>query len=394
MNKHIAVFTGNRAEFGLLKPVIEALNKRSTFKVSLIVSGAHVSHVFDASKNEIAQAGFNVACEIELAKITSCAASTPFAIGDGIQKFSHALEKLQPDFLIVYADRYEGFAAVIAASQMSIPVAHMEGGDLTEGGALDDSVRHAMTKLSHLHFTTNEEAKNRVLKLGEEAWRVFNVGFSAIDTINKKLFYSKTEIQNEFNLDANQPIIVFTQHSVTTEYQKSKEQIQSALTALQKVMAETNCKIFLTYPNDDIGCEAIIEKIEEFAKKSENTICLKSLGQKRYYGLLNLAKHDWKITCVGNSSSGIKETPAFNCPTVNIGTRQAGRLQASNVINTSYSPEDIYQAIKQCLFDKTFIKSCQKIKNPYGTGNAGENIADILANSFDKDQLLKKKMTY
>ena len=224
----------------------------------------------------------------------------------------------------------KGLAAVIASSQMNIPTAHIEGGDLTEGGALDDSVRHAMSKLAHLHFTTNQQASNRVLGMGEESWRVHTVGFPAIDLISDNNFASSEEVANSLNLDLEKPIILFTQHSVTTEFSMASEQVLPALDAL-KVLAKKGFQIIATYPNNDAGGKAIINELNKLNAKSVDGIQVhRSLGRYLYHGVLALANDRKKlVACVGNSSSGIKETPVFGCPTVNIGSRQLGQIKRS-----------------------------------------------------------------
>ena len=197
----IAIFTGNRAEYGLLYPVIKAISLHPDLEYKLLVSGAHLDPNFGDTLNEIKSDGFDVYDEIKIDMDNNSLSVIPKAIGSGIISISNTLTKLMPDFVVIYADRFEGLAAVIAASQMNIPTVHIEGGDLTEGGALDDSVRHAMTKLAHIHFTTNDEASSRILGLGEESWRVQTVGFTAIDLIEQKNYATVSEIQSKLKLD-------------------------------------------------------------------------------------------------------------------------------------------------------------------------------------------------
>jgi len=322
------------------------------------------------------------------------ATATARAISTGINSMSQALESLQPDVLVVYADRFEGFAGVIAGTQMNIPTAHVEGGDITEGGALDDSVRHAMTKLSHFHFTTNEQATQRILAMGEEAWRVHTVGFPAIDMIQENNYATPEELVEKYGLDLEKPVVLFTQHSVTTEFDQSESQLAPSLAAMKRLAGE-GVQIILTYPNNDAGGRRIIEALEEFMQTGHHNIQrYKSLGRYNYHGVLALAKHrEYRVACVGNSSSGIKETPAFFCPSVDIGSRQMGRLRAENVLHVEYDAGEIYQAVKGCWED-AFRAKCKNIVNPYGVGDAGLKIANILANAdLDKVKVLRKKMT-
>jgi UDP-N-acetylglucosamine 2-epimerase (non-hydrolysing)/GDP/UDP-N,N'-diacetylbacillosamine 2-epimerase (hydrolysing) len=311
-----------------------------------------------------------------------------------VLSISETLARLQPELLVVYADRFEGFAAVIAGTQTNTPTAHVEGGDLTEGGALDDSVRHAMTKLAHLHFTTNQQATNRILAMGEEPWRVHMVGFPAIDLIARGQFASADEVVTRFGLTLDQPIVVFTQHSVTTQFDTAAGQVTPALTALEQ-LADEGVQVILTYPNNDAGGRRIIASLNRFVEGGRPGVQLhRSVGRHYYHGLLALARNpNVSLACAGNSSSGIKETPAFGCPTVNIGSRQDGRLRAGNVIDADYNSDQIHGAINRALFYRVFRMRCRSLDNPYGTGEAGRKISDILARASLGDRLLRKKMT-
>ncbi|MEY4686214.1 MAG: hypothetical protein RIR76_237, partial [Verrucomicrobiota bacterium] len=224
--RRIAVFTGNRAEYGLQYPILRALVADNRFEVFLLAGGAHLQRDFGETVAEIEADGFRVFRQVDITMEHDTLFSTAQAIGTGILSLSKILDELRPDFLVVYADRYESFAAMITGSQMNIPTAHIEGGDYTEGGALDDSVRHAMTKLAHLHFTTNEQAAERVRRLGEEPWRVFTVGFPALDLVAAGEFAQPTELVAEFGLDLKRPVILYCQHSVTTEFERAAEQVR------------------------------------------------------------------------------------------------------------------------------------------------------------------------
>jgi UDP-hydrolysing UDP-N-acetyl-D-glucosamine 2-epimerase len=391
--KVIAVFTGNRAEYGLQFPILKAIDEHPDLEYRLIVSGAHLDKNFGDTLKEIKQDGFKISHEIKIQMDADNLESNVQAIGSGVLSIGNALSHLKPDMMVVYADRFEGLAAVIASSQMSIPTAHIEGGDLTEGGALDDSVRHAMTKLSHLHFTTNDQASNRVLGMGEENWRVHTVGFPAIDMISEGNFASSSEVVTRLDLDLKKPIILFTQHSVTTEFDSAQEQINKSLIALNN-LSRIGFQIILTYPNNDAGGKAIIEKLNDMKSKSNNLVQLhRSLGRYLYHGVLALSKNlNNKVVCVGNSSSGIKETPVFGCPTVNIGSRQLGRLKGQNVIDVEYNSELIFNAIVRCVEDHDFRNICAKTDNPYYMGDAGKKIANIIAKTPINGDLLRKKM--
>jgi UDP-N-acetylglucosamine 2-epimerase (non-hydrolysing)/GDP/UDP-N,N'-diacetylbacillosamine 2-epimerase (hydrolysing) len=358
------------------------------------VSGAHLDANFGRTLDEIHADGFHIDAEVKIDMDACSLFATAQAIGSGIVEISKVLSALKPDLMVVYADRFEGLAAVVASTQMNVPTAHIEGGDLTEGGALDDSVRHAMTKLSHLHFTTNQQASNRILAMGEEAWRVHTVGFPAIDLISEGCYAGPEEVADRLGLDLGRPVVLFTQHSVTTEFDQAIVQLEPSLVAIDQ-LAASGVQIVLTYPNNDAGGQQIIQRLEAYREQHiPNTQIHRSLGRHLYHGVLALARNPvLRVACAGNSSSGIKETPAFNCPTVNIGSRQEGRLRGENVLDVGYNIQTITDAIRRCLFDEDFRALCRNAENPYWLGDAGPKIADVLATVPLDQNLIRKRMT-
>lgn len=390
----VAVFSGNRAEYGLQYPILRAIKDHSDLEYRLIVSGAHLDSNYGRTIAEIRDDGFDVHAEVAIDMSGGERLATARAIGSGILSLAPVLEAMSPDIFLVYADRFEGFAAVITSTQMNIPTAHVEGGDITEGGALDDSVRHAMTKLAHLHYTTNEQATNRILAMGEEPWRVHTVGFPAIDLIANGTYAPPEELTQRLELDRKRPIVLFTQHSVTTEFSEAAPQLRPSLKAMTR-LADEGIQVILTYPNNDAGGETISRVLREFVGTGHPHMQLhQSLGRYVYHGLLALSRlENWRVACVGNSSSGIKETPVFGCPTVNIGSRQQGRLRGDNVIDANYDVDEIYSAVRRCLFDEEFRAICAATENPYGGGNAGRLIAESLAAiDLDPKHILRKRM--
>jgi UDP-N-acetylglucosamine 2-epimerase (non-hydrolysing)/GDP/UDP-N,N'-diacetylbacillosamine 2-epimerase (hydrolysing) len=390
----IAVFSGNRAEYGLQYPILQAIKEHPMLDYRLIVSGAHLDNNFGRTITEIRDDGFDIHAEVAIDMSGGEKVATAWAIGSVILSLAPVLHAMKPDIFLVYADRFEGFAAVITSTQMNIPTAHVEGGDITEGGALDDSVRHAMTKLAHLHYTTNEQATNRVLAMGEEPWRVHTVGFPAIDLIINGSYATPEDLTQSLKLDPQRPIVLFTQHSVTTEFEDAAPQLRPSLGALTR-LANDGVQVILTYPNNDAGGEAITRVLQEFVGIGNPNMQLhRSLGRYVYHGLLALAKlPDWRVACVGNSSSGIKETSVFGCPTVNIGSRQQGRLRGDNVMDANYDADKIYAAVWRCLFDEEFRTICAATENPYGGGKAGKLIAESLATiDLDPKRILRKRM--
>lgn len=390
MSRKVAVFTGNRAEYGLQYPILRAIAEDSRLQYYLLVSGAHLKEDFGRTLREIEQDGFSIHAEVQLDMPQDSLYATAQAIGSGVVGVSRILAELSPHLLVVYADRFESFAAVVAGTQTGVPTAHIEGGDYTEGGALDDSVRHAMTKLAHLHFTTNEQAAQRVRQMGEEPWRVFNVGYPALDLVAAGLYAKPEEVCQRYGLDPARPIVVFTQHSVATEFAEAPQQVRPSLAALEQAGKKWDCQIIITYPNDDAGGRRIMREIDQLAARAVPFIQVhRSLGRYDYHGLLDIA-----AACIGNSSSGIKETPVFQCPCINIGSRQRGRLRGDNVIDVGYRQEEIEKAIWRCLFDEDFKRQVQVCHNPYGAGNAGPRIAETLATIELNQKLIQKKMTY
>lgn len=390
----IAVFSGNRAEYGLQFPILQAIKNHPLLEYRLIVSGAHLDNNFGSTISEIRKDGFDIYAEVAIDMSGDKRTSTARAIGSGILNLTPVLDQLNPDVFLVYADRFEGLAAVITSSQMNIPTAHVEGGDITEGGALDDSVRHAMSKLAHLHYTTNQQASNRILAMGEDPWRVHTVGFPAIDLIKNGSFETPENLIKRLKLDPSRPVVLFTQHSVTTEFEDGSSQLVPSLAALLR-LADEGVQIILTYPNNDAGGETMSRGLQKTAEHNHSNIQLHtSLGRFVYHGILALAKQPgWRVVCVGNSSSGIKETPVFGCPTVNIGSRQQGRLRGENVIDADYNEAEIFSAIKKCLFDENFRSVCAATVNPYGGGNSGKLIAESLATvDLDPKYILRKGM--
>jgi UDP-N-acetylglucosamine 2-epimerase (non-hydrolysing)/GDP/UDP-N,N'-diacetylbacillosamine 2-epimerase (hydrolysing) len=247
-----------------------------------------------------------------------------------------------------------------------------------------------MTKLAHLHFTTNEQASERVRRLGEEPWRVFTVGNPALDLVAAGRFAQPDEVYRRFSLDRTRPVLIFTQHSVATEFEAAADQVRPSLDALKVAAERWGCQVLITYPNDDAGGRRIVGELEALAQARPVGIQLhRSLGRFWYLGTLNVA-----AACLGNSSSGIKETPAFHCPCINIGPRQRGRLRADNVIDVDYDRDQILAAIDRSLHDASFQQQVQASANPYGAGNAGTRICEVLATMAIDARLIQKRMTY
>ena len=367
--RRIGVFTGSRSEYGLLVPVLRAIAEALDLELVLIAGGDHVQTEAD---------GFTVAARVPVERTDERAGSTSRAIGTGVTAIANALEEVQVDAFVIYGDRFEAFAAMIAATQMSLPTAHIEGGDLTQGGALDDVVRHAMTKLAHVHLATNAEAAERIRLLGEETWRIHNVGFPTLDLIEAGDYVAPDDVTVDLGLDLGRPVVLFTQHPITTSPGEAKAQIDASLAALERARVDLDAQIVLTYPNGDLGSDVIIYTLKIWAEGKENAILRQSLGRRLYHGVLNVCGRKTRGICVGNSSSGVKETMAFDCPSVDIGPRQSGRLRGMNVTHVPHREDAIYAAIKEGIENAEYRAAIKAAENPYGQGNTGPKIVQIL----------------
>lgn len=381
--RKIAVFSGSRAEYGLLIPVIRAIAETSDLEPLLIVSGDHVEGDPEAVP---------VAAKVNVSRADETPGSTPRAIGAGVLQMTDVLERLVPDIVVIYGDRFEAFAAMIAATQMGIPTAHLEGGDLTQGGTLDDVVRHAMSRLAHVHFPTNTEAAARLRVMGEEPWRIHAVGFPPIDLIRAGDYADQDAVVAALGVDPLRPIVLFTQHPISTTPEDSGKEIATCIAALARAKSELGAQIILTHPNGDLGSDAIIAALEAFASAHPDIVLRKSLGRRLYHGVLAVAGAGRGV-CVGNSSSGLKETQAFKCPAVDIAPRQAGRLAGANVLRVPLEDDAIFEAIRTAILDEDFRRSLQKAENPYGRGNAGPRIAAILSELNLENPGLLAKLT-
>lgn len=377
--KKICVVTGNRAEYGLLRWVLEGIQQSSVLQLQLIVTGAHLSPEFGLTLQVIEADGFQINKKIEMLLSSDTPVGVAKSVGLGIIGFADALSELKPDLMIVLGDRFEIFAAAAAASIAKVPIAHMHGGERTEG-AFDEAIRHSLTKMSHLHFVAAEEYRKRVIQLGENPARVFKVGGLGLDNISKLKLLNRDELEKTLNFKLQKHNLLVTYHPVTLEDDTCAQQIDELLSALAE-LKETG--LIFTAPNADTGGREIFRKLENFCETFQNAKVFTSLGQINY---LSCIKH---FDCViGNSSSGIIEAPSFKKGTINIGDRQRGRLKAQSIIDTPPEKTLILSALNK-LFSDDFQKSLITVKNPYGTPGASAAIISILEKeSFDN--ILKK----
>ncbi len=371
MIKKIAIITGTRAEFGLLRPLIKAIQNDDFFESQLVVTGTHLSAEFGYTIEEIEQAGFKVARKVECLLSSDSAVGVSKTIGLAVIGFADVYEDLQPDLVIVLGDRTEILAAVIAAMSANIPIAHLHGGETTEG-AYDEAIRHAITKFSHLHFTSTEKYRKRVIQLGEQPYNVYNVGAIGLDSIKNIDLLSKEAFEESIDCKLKKRNFLITYHPVTLEKEKPVKTFQNILNALKEV---DDALFIFTYANSDKNGRVINEMIEEFVEQNpERAVSFKSLGQLRYLSALQYVD-----AIVGNSSSGIIEVPYFNKATLNIGDRQKGREYPLSVLQTGSTFEDIKEALNKSL-SKEFIKEIEGQQQIYGEGNTTEKIIKILRN--------------
>lgn len=381
MISKICIITGSRAEYGLLKNLIFLLKKERSFSLKLIVTGSHMSKKFGYTLNDIYRDNLNIDFKIKYNLKNDEPKNIAIELGKAFKNFSIAYQKLRPDLIMVLGDRYELMPAVYTASIFKIPIAHIHGGELTMG-SMDDATRHAITKLSHLHFVANKIYKNRIIQMGEESSKVFNVGGMGVDAIRKEKFFTKRIIEKKFNLKFKNKNLLVSYHPETIDRNKNKINFNELLKAIE---ANKNIFYIFTYPNADTGNNEIIRLIKKFCKKNKAfCVSFKSLGNKNFWSILNIVDG-----IIGNSSSGILEAPTLKKISINIGDRQANRLCAKSVINCLPKKKEIIKAIKK-LYSLDFNSSIKNFNSPYGNGGASIKIIKILKNlKFDK--LYKKK---
>jgi UDP-N-acetylglucosamine 2-epimerase (non-hydrolysing) len=367
--KKVAVFTGTRAEYGLLYWLLKDIQSDPSLKLQLLVSGMHLSPEFGDTYKQIEKDGFTIDERIEILLSSDTAVGTAKSIGLGVLGFSDALYRLNPDALVILGDRFEALAAAQTAMILQIPVVHLHGGEITEG-AYDDAIRHAITKLSYLHGTSTQEYRNRVIQLGESPDRVKNVGAIGLDHLSRADFMNVEELGRSLNFGINKSYFVVTYHPVTLGDEPPEQSFQAILDSLDSY---PEYQVILTYPNADDGGRRIIPMIEAYAASNPTRVlAIPSLGQVRYLSAIKNA-----TVVIGNSSSGIIEVPSFNVPTVNIGVRQKGRLAAKSVLDAEPNKQSICSAINSAI-SKNYINAGEKLVNPYGQGDASKQVIQMI----------------
>ena len=380
MNRKICVITGSRAEYGLLRWVMQEIKESEKLELQLIACGMHLPEAFGSTLTEIENDGFKVNYKVDILDSIDSSLGVTSAISRGLVGFAEAFESLKPEVIVVLGDRFEIFSAVTAALIAKIPVAHIHGGEITIG-AFDDALRHCITKMSHLHFVATQEYKNRVVQLGENPKTVFVVGGLGIENINKLTLLSKPELEKALNLKFENKSLLVTFHPVTLDKITPLEQVNELLVALDELKDTT---LIFTSPNADPGGSKIRKQIVGFVDKKSNAHFFASLGQLKY---LSCLAHVNGV--VGNSSSGILEAPGLKKGTINIGDRQKGRTQSTSIINCLPNKESILEAL-ETLFSDEFQKSLSSTINPYGVGNSSKEVVEVL-NSISLEGIIKKE---
>lgn len=384
MKKTICIVTATRAEYGLLSPIIKKLKKFDEFNIKVVATGMHLSHEFGFTYKEIESDGISIDKKIEILLSSDTPVSISKSMGLAMISFAEYFDEIKPDLLIVLGDRYETLAVCCAAMNQRLPIAHLYGGETTEG-AIDESIRHSITKMSYLHFTSTEEYRKRVIQLGESPERVFNVGAIGIENILMTKLMSKAELERSINFKLDKSFAVVTFHPVTLEGNKAEEQIKQLLMALSKYY---NMNFIFTKSNADANGRIINKMIDEYAEKHNNVVAFESLGMVRYLSAVSYAS-----MVIGNSSSGLVEVPSFKIPTINIGDRQKGRLQAKSVINCNPICNDIALAIEKASSGE-FKRSIIDCVNPYGNGNTSDKIIETIKKFLVIDKIDLKKKFY
>jgi len=366
--RKICVITGSRAEYGLLRWVMKGIKNDPALKLTIIATGAHLSREFGLTYREIEKDGFRIDRKVKILTGLDTPEGVAKSMGKGLIGFADALNDLKPDLIVVLGDRYEIFSATAAALVARVPVAHLHGGELTEG-AFDDAIRHSITKMSHLHFVATEEYRQRVIQLGEQPQRVFTVGGLGIDNICRLKLLKRKELEAVLDFKLGKKNLLITFHPVTLQRDAGVKQMVELLNALGKIK---DTKLIFTLPNADTSSRKFIKMIKQFVGRHSNASVYPSLGQHRY--LSCVANVDG---VVGNSSSGLTEVPSLKKGTINIGDRQRGRLQATSVISCQGTRQGIATAIRR-LYSSDFQTSLSGVRNPYGTGGASDKVVRIL----------------
>jgi len=384
-NRKILGVTGIRSEYDIMSSVFKAIHMNDNLDLKLAVMGAHLSDMYGYTISEIYNDGFSIVDEIDSLLNSDRDSARVKGLGVQLQSLVQTVVREKPDILLVLGDREESITTALVGSYMNIPVAHIGGGDRVVGN-VDDQIRHAVSKLAHIHFVTNTESENRLIRLGEQPFRIHNVGNPGLDRLLAVETMSKKEISESlgFNLIESEPILMVIQHVLSSEINDAYSQMTETLLAIEELGIQT----ILSCPNSDAGGQQMIKAIDEF-RHLPNLYVAKSIPRKEFVNLFRI------VDCLlGNSSAGILESPLLGLPVVNVGNRQIGRLHSENVLFVNHNRKEIKDAVLKSLFDDEYKLQVSKCNNPYGNGDAANKIVEIL-NSVDlDDNLIIKDITY
>ncbi len=386
MNKRLVLaVTGIRSEYDIMSSVFKAITHHSHLTLQLVVTGAHLSALYGNTVQEISKDGFIIADQIESLINGDQASSRVRGLAIQLQGIIQTITRINPDFLLVLGDREESMSTALAGAYMNVPIAHIGGGDRVIGN-VDDQVRHAVSKLSHLHFVTNQESQERLVKMGEQPFRIFNFGNPGLDRLLTEPYLTANELSRRlgFVIEEKEPFILLIQHVISTEIKHAYAQMKITLDAVKKL----GLKTVLIYPNSDAGSQQIIRAIGEY-KDLPFLFTAKNLPRLEFVNLMRRAG-----CLLGNSSAGILEAPLLKLPVINVGNRQKGRLHAENVQFVSHDISEISLAINRALYDQEYREKVLRCSNPYGNGDASIKIADVLAEIPIDANLLIKDVTY
>ena len=378
LKRKICVVTGSRADYGLLYWLMKDIQAGSLFELQLVVTGMHLSPEFGMTVNIIEQDGFEITRRVETLMSSDSAVGVTKSVGLGVINFADVFEELRPDLVLVLGDRFEIFAAAQAVLFAKLPIAHIGGGDVTEG-AYDEAMRHSISKMAHLHFVTNDVAAKRLEMMGENPEYIFNVGSPGLDHIHRSQLPNRKILEKELDFKFRKVNFLITFHPVTLDTNSSRKQFESLLQALDQYNSDVG--LIFTLPNADTDGRDLIRLVEDYVGRKDNARSYTSLGQMRYLGAMAIAD-----VVIGNSSSGLYEAPSFQTPTVNIGLRQQGRLKAASIFDCSPSSDDILKAIT-----KAMNFGSRKVENPYQKGDCAELIMKELNGINDFTSLTMKR---
>jgi len=384
MKKTICIVTGTRAEYGLLSPILKQLIATNSFELKVVVTGMHLAEDFGLTYKEIEADGISIDAKIDVLQNDDSNKAMSKAIGIGVIGFAEYFDKTQPDMVVVLGDRFEIFAAATAAAVACIPIAHLYGGETTEG-AVDEFFRHSISKMSYLHFTSTEQYRQRVINMGEAPDRVFNVGATGVENILSMPLMTKDELARSIDFDLNSPYALVTFHPVTLEKNTATKQFDDLLSALDEI---NGLNYIFTKANADAYGRAINKKIDAYCEEKENAIAFTSMGVLRYLSAMKYCE-----MVIGNSSSGIMETPSFKKPTINIGDRQKGRICAKSVISCEPEKHVIINSIDKAR-SQQFLQEIANQISPYGDGKTSEKIVAVIKDFLDNDKINLKKSFY